>query len=113
MSAPGAHHSSKYGVCYNMRNVVVMETKHIFGVNKDINILGVTGFETKIFQKTIISPVFLPASGYFVAILNIALRHWIYIIHKWALFIEMYCILLIIVFSAVSSIVFSAVDPAF
>ena len=31
-------------------------------------------FETKIFQKTIISPVFLTASRYFVAILNIALR---------------------------------------
>ena len=61
--------------------------------------------ETKIFQKTIISPVFLPASRYFIAILNIALRHWIHTIHKWALFIEMYCILLII-----SSILFSAVD---
>ena len=56
-------------------------------------------FETKIFQKTIISPVFFPASRYFVAILNIALRHWIHIIRKWAWFIEMYC-----------SIVFSAVD---
>ena len=31
--------------------------------------------ETKIFQKTIISPVFLPASRYFLAILNIALRY--------------------------------------
>ena len=50
--------------------------------------------ETKIFPKTIISPVFLPASRYFVGILNILLCHWIHIIRKWSLFIEMYCIVL-------------------
>ena len=38
--------------------------------------------ETKIFKKTIISPVFLLASRYFVAILNIALRHGIHINRK-------------------------------
>ena len=63
--------------------------------------------ETKIFQKTIISPVFLPASRYFVAILNITLRQQTYTIHILYINEHIYrnCILLII-----SSIVFCAVD---